>query len=392
MKNSFVALVVLCAANALAMPTPQELKKAQPLVAELMAPIMDDFKAKKKTAAEVADAAVKYAQETSTEAAKLLLLKGAISYYVRGESYDKAAEVIEQLKANVKDVPAEVVAEIISKATVRANKEKAPRLFKLCQQAKAQTTAEKDVKELRKNAAGLANTRSLAEALAISGDWDAALKEFAKLKDQAGQMAKAEQDGSAKSAELGEFWWTYKPTCENTEATFKIRAVFYYRKALVAGEITGLKKSIVEQRLKEYAEVFEMHAAGIPRKSLANGSTGGLKKVEKRSERTNCQDSVAVTPPAVVAENESTWKSIAGGREGKAWQEKGNAVTLDADSGRRSVDSREPTQRLACVQVVAANSQQSWLKWLMAGVMLVVAAGAAVYGRNRWRRTREGVK
>ena len=265
MKNSFVVLTVLCAASALAMPTQQELKKAQPLVAELMAPIMDDFKAKKKTAAEVADAAVKYAGEAETEAAKFMLYRSSIPYYVRGEAYDKAAEAVVQLKSNVKSVPAEVVAEIISKATVRANKEKAPRLFELYQQAKTQATAEKDVKELRKKPASTTNKRKLAEALATTGNWQEALKEFASLTDLTAQMAKGEQDGSAKSAALGEFWWSYKPTYENAEDTFKIHAAAHYRKALAAGEITGLKKNIVEQRIKEYGDAAE----------VAGGMTGG---------------------------------------------------------------------------------------------------------------------
>ena len=260
MRNVFfVLLTVLCEAVALAMPSKQEIGKAQPLVAELMAPVMSDFKAKKKTAAEVADAAVAYAAEAETEAAKFMLYRSSIPYYVKGEAYDKAAEAVTLLKANVKGVPAEVVAEIISKATVRANKEKAPRLFELYQQAKTQATAEKDIvafrAKLRKNSGSLPIIRNLAEALATSGDWDAALKEFAKLKDGAAQIAKKELGGSAKSAELGEFWWAYSPTYENAEDTFKIHAAVYYRKALAAGEITGLKKPIVEQRIKEYADL-----------------------------------------------------------------------------------------------------------------------------------------
>ena len=254
-----MAMIAVCSSVALAMPTQQELKKAQPLVAELMAPIMDDFKAKRKTAAEVADVAVKYAGEAETEAAKFMLYRSSIPYYVRGEAYDKAADAVELMKTNVKDVPASVIEEIISKATVRATAKKAPRLFELYRQAKAQSVAEKDVAafraKIKKNPGSLPTIRNLAEALATSGDWDAALKEFAKLKDGAAQIAKKELDGSAKSAELGEFWWSYKPTYENAEDTFKIHAAFYYRKALAAGEITGLKKPIVEQRIKEYANV-----------------------------------------------------------------------------------------------------------------------------------------
>lgn len=252
-----MAMMAVCSAVALAMPTQQELKKAQPLVVELMAPTMDDFKAKKKTAAEVADMAVKYAGEAETEATKFMLYRSSIPYYVRGEAYDKAADAVELMKANVKDVPASVVEEIVSKATVRATAKKAPRLFELYRQAKAQSVAEKDVAafraKLKKNPGSLPTIRNLAEALATSGDWDAALKEFVKLRDKAAQMAKDEQDGSAKSVELGEFWWSYKPTYENADDTFEMRAAIHYRKALDAGEITGLKKNIVEQRIAKYA-------------------------------------------------------------------------------------------------------------------------------------------
>ena len=221
--EGLVAAVMLgLVTNAPAMPSKQEINKAQPLVAELMAPAMDDYKAKKKTAAEVADAAVAFAAETETEAAKFMLYRSSIPYYVRGEAYDKAAEAVTLLKSNVKDVPAEVVAEIISKATVRANKEKAPRLFELYRQAKMQVTAEKDVRELRKKPASPANRRKLAEALATAGDWTEALKEFADLGNDAAQMAKRERDGSGKSYELGEFWWGYKPTYANAEDNFKI--------------------------------------------------------------------------------------------------------------------------------------------------------------------------
>ena len=273
--EGLVAAVMLgLVANATAMPSKQEISKAQPLVAELMAPAMDDYKAKKKTAAEVADAAVAFAAEAETEAAKFMLYRSSIPYYVRGEAYDKAAEAVTLLKTSVKDVPAEVVAEIISKATVRANREKAPQLFELYRQAKTQATAEKDVKELRKKPASSANNQKLAEALATAGDWPEALKEFANLRTDAALIAKKEQDGSGKSYELGEFWWTYTPAYENAEDTFKIHAVTHYRKALAAGEIPGLKKRIVEQRIKEYVSVASCASAGLGKeKQICRGGS-----------------------------------------------------------------------------------------------------------------------
>lgn len=256
MKRLVTVGAMACVATALAMPTKDELKKAQPLVTELMAPAMAEFKAKTKTAAEVGEVSAKYAAEAETEAAKFLLLKGAMTYYVRAEDYDKAADAVEALKAGVKDVPPSVLAEIISKATVRATSKKAPRLFAQYRQAKMQSAAEADVKEfaaqLKKKPDSLALRRKSAEALAASGDWKAALGEFAKLNDETAKKAKEEVDGTAKSADLGEFWWAYEPTYEGAGDTFKVHAAAHYRQALDAGEITGLKKNIIERRVAEY--------------------------------------------------------------------------------------------------------------------------------------------
>ena len=146
MKNAFVVAVALCAAGALAMPTKDELTKAQPLVAELMAPVMADFKAagtkdKAAAAVKVADTSVGFAEAAETEAAKFLLLKGAVNFYTRGEAYDKAADAVADLQAKVKDVPSEVIAEITGKATGKISETKAPRLFALYRMAKLQVRA-----------------------------------------------------------------------------------------------------------------------------------------------------------------------------------------------------------------------------------------------------------
>ena len=71
MKRLVMAMVGSCVVNAEAMPTQAELKKAQPLVAELMAPALKEFKAadaKEKAAAavKVADASVEFANAAET--------------------------------------------------------------------------------------------------------------------------------------------------------------------------------------------------------------------------------------------------------------------------------------------------------------------------------------
>ena len=270
MKRLVMAMVVMCAANAVAMPTQAELKKAQPLVVELMAPTMAEFKAagakdKATAAVKVADTSTGFVCSAETEAAKFLLLKGAVSFYTRGEAYDKAADAVEALKANVKDVTPAVIAEITGKATGKISETKAPRLFALYRAARLQVRAENEAKTLAqklKKVKSDALQRRYAEALAISGDWEAAYAEFAKLSDaKLKAVAEAEASGTAKNAESGEFWWAYEPAMEDAGEIFKTHAVAFYRLALAADEITGLKKNIVEQRIKPYGDAVEVAVA-----------------------------------------------------------------------------------------------------------------------------------
>lgn len=255
MKRLIMAGLALCAAVASAMPAKKDLYKTQPLVNELMSSVVDDYKAKKKTAKDVAEIAEKFANEAEGEAAKFLLLKGAIIYYSRAAEYDKAADMVEAIKAEVKDVPPEVLSEIISKATLRIRAKNAPRLFAQYKAARAQIKAQKEMKALeaalKKRPGNLVARREYAEALAVSGDWKKALQEFALLKDAVAAMAKAELDGKAKSVKLAEFWWSYKTQSEDVEDAIKARAAMYYKKAIDAGELSGLKKTLAEQRIAE---------------------------------------------------------------------------------------------------------------------------------------------
>jgi len=260
----------LCATSALSMPTQAELKKAQPLVAELMAPAVTEFKvagAKDKTAAavKVGDTSSQFANSAETEAAKFLLLKGAVNFYTRGEAYDKAADMVAALQTGVKDVPPDVIAEITGKATGKISETKAPRLFAQYRAAKLQVRAANEAKTLAKKLKTVksdALQRRYAEALAVSGDWKTAYGEFARLNDaKLKAVVEAEAKGLAKNAESGEFWWTYEPSLEDADDFFKSHAADFYRKALASGEITGLKKNIVEQRIVPFGEVVAQGSA-----------------------------------------------------------------------------------------------------------------------------------
>ena len=78
------AMAVACAAIQLAaMPTEEEARRAEPVVKKLLASERAALDSGKKTRSEVAAAAMKLADEADSDAAKLLLMKGAFVLYVK---------------------------------------------------------------------------------------------------------------------------------------------------------------------------------------------------------------------------------------------------------------------------------------------------------------------
>ena len=262
MKRLMIAMAVLAAAaHAFAMPTRAELSNAQPLVNELMAPALEEYKsAADKTAAaiSVGDRSCAFAAEAETEAAKFLLLKGAVNYYVRGESYDKAADCIATMQSDIASLAPEAVAEIVGKATSRISESKAPRLIAYYRAAKLQVRARNGLPVLEKKLKRVQSEqlqRQYAEALAISGNWKAAYDAFTKLQDREFvRIVEAEAKGTAANEQAAELWWNYKPEFEGADNFFKVHAVEFYQKALEKGEISGLKKNIVERRIAQLNE------------------------------------------------------------------------------------------------------------------------------------------
>lgn len=258
-----VAMVATGAACALAMPTKEELEKAQPLVVELMAPAMAKFKsaeAKDKAAAAVTvgDASTGFAKSAETEAAKFLFLKGAVDFYVRGGEYEKAADAVATVQSAIKDVPSEVIAEIAGKAAQRVSEMNAPQLFVRYRVAKRQVCAAGEAKALAEKLQtekSDALQRKYAEALAVSGDWKSAYAAFAKVEDaKLKEVCTNVAAAVDRNAEAGEFWWSYKPANEDAEDVFKAHAAAFYLLALADGEVTGIKKKLLRQRIAEQPE------------------------------------------------------------------------------------------------------------------------------------------
>ncbi len=131
-------MAVACAAIQLtAMPTEEETKQAEPVVKKMLASERAALKSGKKTRSEVAAAAMKLADEADTDAAKLLLMKGAFVLYVQDGNLEKAVETMNALKAAIPDIPPQSVTNIIETVLPGASKKRErAQLYKLLGDAK----------------------------------------------------------------------------------------------------------------------------------------------------------------------------------------------------------------------------------------------------------------
>ena len=251
-----VVVIAVSAATTWAMPTKEDLKQVRPLVGELMSSHENDYRAKREKAKDVGDAAVEFAKVANGEAAKYLLLKGAIHYYALAKEYDMVADVLEILRSSVKEISEEEVASLASKALGRAGRDEAQRLRALNRVALMRAKAEADVKSfktaLRKDRKDRASLQGLADAYVRLGDWPSALKVFSRLGIKAAEFEQNPEDVKDFDAlKAANYWWEFKAT---DTAPYRCHAAKLYRRALAADLAEGLMKTIVEKRIAE-AEV-----------------------------------------------------------------------------------------------------------------------------------------
>ena len=259
MKKLFASVcavaMMTCAWTVHAMPSQDEISEVQPLVAELMGPSVAAFKAKKMSGSEVGDAALKLAEEAEGEAAKFLCMKGAVTYYVKDKEYDKAADAIEAIMVQFPDMPPETLQEITTAATRQVQAKSAPRLSEIHRMAGWQVANSKKLRavkrQLKEKPADKGLIRQYAELSAANGNWEEALKHFAKLGGDIGKMAKDEMEGKASSVTLAGFWWDYKAQEAGAKAAIRQHSSMYYQSAIDSGELKGLKKTLAEKRIAE---------------------------------------------------------------------------------------------------------------------------------------------
>ena len=112
---------------AVAMPNKKDLAAAQKRIEDVIAPDVKALNAGRKTVKDVADVQMKLAADAQSEAEKYLLLQSAFKLYSRGEEFDSAAKALTAITRDVKDIPPELITELVDKEFNRDMGLKAPK-------------------------------------------------------------------------------------------------------------------------------------------------------------------------------------------------------------------------------------------------------------------------
>lgn len=270
---------------AVAMPIKKELAAAQKLVEDIIAPDVNALNAGRKTVKDVADIQMKLASDVRSEAEKYLLLQSAFKLYSRGEEFDSAAKALTAISRDIKDVPPELIVELIDKEFHRGMGLRAPKVLQIFKSARRMIRVRKDLvaaeREVKVHPKDPDVNRKLGECYAELGNWNAALAAFAKADGKLAEIAKAEQGSSSDSKELADFWWDYPVGRPDEQVkVFRRHAAQKYQDAIVGGILVGLGRVLAEQRVKMAFENDSTLAS-----ELKTISATGTKEVESQKDQ-----------------------------------------------------------------------------------------------------------
>ena len=252
-----------------AMPTKQDIDKVSAVVQDLMRPEQEAMNAGRKTRTEVAQAAVSLAEQADSEAAKLLLLKGAFNLYVRDGAFDEAVGTLKTLKETIPDMSPQIMANMIESSLRSVSKKNGGQLYRLLDETKTYIRYQNELKtDLARSAKEPANRMlhlKIAEKYAVLGNWTKALEEFTKGSDRkAADIAQAERGEKTDLTKkaIADFWWDYPlRKGEEIQKAFKQHAAAIYEEAIASGEISGLVKVQAERRIEEAKDFGEQNVA-----------------------------------------------------------------------------------------------------------------------------------
>ena len=309
MKKKFLAcgLAACAALVALALPTKKEVQAARPIVAELMADAVAEQKAGKINTAELGARALALADRAETEAARLLLLQGAVIAFARGGEPARAAEAVRKMRGEIKGITPEYEADMLSRAVKSLPLKDGRLLYGMLDDARRLVRYRREAATLEKSLAAKddpAKRAQLAERLAALGEWKRALEEIAKLGGDVARAAKFELgEGTMTSAEVAEFWWRQSGMKDADGFTvYQRHAGEWYAKALADGSLTGLKRDLAQKRIDDMGGIKNFRGSGTvasgTRAASGHRESGVPAASEKQSNALYCVIDLSTGPSA----------------------------------------------------------------------------------------------
>ena len=263
MKEVVIGLgLAFAACAAFGWPTLDEVEKVKPMVAELMSS-KESLKPD-----EAADAAMTFAAEAKTEAARFLLLRRVVELYARAGEDEKASNAFVKMLKDIKNVPPAMQEKIALDAGRALAKTSRPvRMEAIYKGVRVLVWAEKELNaartELRKSKKDAPEAHLRAgNALAVMGDWPKALDHLLGAKGKIAPVAEHELNGTATLDKLANAWWKASAIAGNeyVKSAYRFHSADLYRKAIDGNLLDGLPKSLAEGRITEVEKNAENDA------------------------------------------------------------------------------------------------------------------------------------
>ena len=262
-------------------PTLDEVEKVKPMVVELMS------SKESQKPDEAADAAMAFAAEAKSEAARFLLFRRAVELYARAGEDDKASNAFVKMLKDIKNVPPAMQEKIALDAGRALAKTSRPvRMEAIYKGVRVLVWAEKELTaartELRKSKKDAPDAHLRAgNALAVMGDWPKALDHLLGAKGKIAPVADHEINGTATADKLANAWWKASTLAEEeyVKSAYRLHAAELYRRALAANLLEGLTKTLAEDRIAEVEKENEVDpVANLS--DLANQDKVKVRKVQ----------------------------------------------------------------------------------------------------------------
>lgn len=267
MRRRFQILAVLLALSARAatpVPSEAQLEERRADVEELT---RSDYAALDKgrmTHAELGASLLDYARNADDPASVFLLRRAAFRQYVLGGDVGAASNLYERIVRGNGAEYAQALARFSARQAAKLASSRREGARELMDRL---TSVEKRVRNVEaarllaeQSPDDLAARERYAAALAVVGDWPAALVQFSRLGGRPGELGLFERRYPRTgvtlltTADVADRWWSYpegaKLSAEEARE-FRLRAAKWYRLAVTNGVLRGVRRQIADKRVQE---------------------------------------------------------------------------------------------------------------------------------------------